>query len=208
MTLKVVGAGLGRTGTNSLKLALEELLGEPCYHMFELTQRPQDAAAWESAIAGEPVDWQELLSEYSATVDWPAAAFWQEIYAANPEAVVLLSSRDSAETWWASMERTIIAALRQAPPDPDRARGRAMVREMMRVRFTPDWHDRDAVIAAYERHNEDVRRQVPAARLIDWRVGEGWEPICAGLGLPVPESPFPHENRTQDFRSSLGLDGN
>lgn len=208
MAIRVVGAGLGRTGTNSLKLALEELLGGPCYHMFELMQRPQDGPAWESAVRDEPVDWKGLLCDYVATVDWPACAFWREIHAANPDSVVLLSTRDSPEAWWASMERTIVPALGQPLPadDPERARGRAMVLEMMRTRFTPDWHDRAAAIAAYERHNEDVRRGVHAGRLIDWRAGDGWEPICAALDLPVPPTPFPHENKTADFRSTLGLD--
>lgn len=208
MALEVIGAGLGRTGTNSLKLALEELLGGRCYHMLELMQRPQDEPAWESAVEGRAVDWDGLMHEYVAAVDWPACAFWRELYAANPEAVVLLSSRDSAQAWWASMERTIIPVLSRAPPagDPELGRHRVMVREMMRTRFTPDWHDRDGAMAAYERHLADVRLAVPAERLIDWRVGDGWGPICAGLNLPVPQTPFPHENRTADFRLSVGLD--
>ncbi len=208
MALRVVGAGLGRTGTNSLKLALEQLLGGRCYHMLELMERPQDGPAWESAVRGDRVDWNRLLREYVATVDWPACAFWREIHATNPDSVVLLSTRDSPEVWWASMEPTIVAVLSQAPADddPEQARRRAMVREMMRVRFTPDWPDRDAAIAAYERHNEDVRRAVPAGRLIDWRPGQGWDPICAALELPLPPTPFPHENKTAEFRTSLGLD--
>jgi Sulfotransferase domain len=206
MALRVVGAGLGRTGTASLKTALEELLDRRCYHMYELMQRPQDGPAWASAVQGEPVDWNALLHEYAATVDWPAAAYWKQIHAWSPEALVLLSSRDSPETWWASMERTIVEALNQQPEDAEQARGREMVREMMRSTFTPEWNDRDAMIAAYERHNEEVRRVVPAGQLIEWKVGDGWEPICAGLEVPVPQNSFPHENTTADFRSSLGLD--
>jgi hypothetical protein len=207
MALRVIGAGLGRTGTNSLKLALEELLGSPCYHMFELLARPSDLSAWERAVRGEPVDWSALLAEYAATVDWPASAFWRELHAANPDALVLLSIRDSPQAWWASMERTIVSVLSQPPPqeDRERVRHRAMVLRMLETRFTPDWQDRDAAIAAYERHNDDVRREVAAERLIEWRAGDGWEPICSALGLPVPQAPFPHENKTADFRASAGL---
>jgi hypothetical protein len=207
MALRVVGAGLGRTGTNSLKVALEQLLDGRCYHMFELADRDWDTPAWQAAVRGQPVDWGGLLGEYVATVDWPAAAFWSEISAANPDAVVLLSTRDSAESWWESMERTILQTLSGAVPaeDPATVRRRAMAVEMLRERFTPHWRERDAAIAAYERHNEAVRRGVPAERLLEWRPRDGWEPICMALGLPVPDAPFPRENTTSAFRARHGL---
>jgi hypothetical protein len=207
MALRVVGAGLGRTGTNSLKVALEQLLGGACYHMFELARRDGDTPAWRAAVRGEAVDWDVLLGGYVASVDWPACAFWSELWEANPEAIVLLSTRDSARTWWQSMERTIVPTIsgEVAPDEPATARRRAMVVEMMRERFTPDWSDRDAAIAAYERHNEHVRETVPAERLIDWQPRDGWEPICRALELPVPGASFPRENTTADFRARLGL---
>jgi len=207
VALRVVGAGLGRTGTNSLKLALERLLGGPCYHMYDLIRRPRDTASWEDAVAGRAVDWTGLLGEYRATVDFPAAVFWREILAANPGAVVLLSSRDSSETWWRSMSKTIVPSLAgEVPPDePDWARRRAMNLEVLRTRLTPDWPDAGAVVAAYERHNAEVRREVPAEQLIDWRPGDGWEPICSALGLEVPEEPFPHENTTADFQARMDV---
>jgi hypothetical protein len=209
MALRVVGAGVGRTGTNSLKVALEQLLEGRCYHMFELFGRVQDLPVWEAAVRGRPVDWDGLLHEYAASVDWPAVAFWRELYAANPKALVLLSTRDSAQTWWESMERTIVPTLSRPVPaeEPDAVRGMAMVLEMFQRRFTPAWGDRDAAMAAYERHNEDVRRTVPRERLIEWQPGDGWEPICAALELPVPQAPFPHENTTTDFRATLAAVG-
>ena len=208
MTLEVVGAGLGRTGTNSLKLALEELLGGPCYHMYELMQRPGDMPAWEAAVTGSPVDWAGLFAGYRAAVDWPAASFWQEIWEASPGAVVLLSSRDSAQAWWASMEQTIVRALsEEVPPDePEWARRRAMNLAVMARRFTPGWAEPTTAMAAYEHHNATVRSIVPAERLIDWRPGDGWGPICARLALEVPAGSFPHENRTADFRANLEIE--
>src|SRR5438445_13745946 len=86
MTLRVVGASLGRTGTHSLKIALEQLLGAPCYHMLEVIAHPEYARDWKRAIDGEPVDWEVVMDGYAAAVDWPAAAFWRELAAANPEA--------------------------------------------------------------------------------------------------------------------------
>jgi hypothetical protein len=208
MALTIVGAGLGRTGTASLKAALERLLGAPCYHMWELVEHPEGLDGWERALAGEAVDWGALLGGYAATVDWPAASFWREILAANPGALVLLSTRESPERWWASMERTVVQSLgTPVPPDrPDWARRRALTTTMMRSRFTAAWPDRHAAIAAYEEHNEAVRREVPPARLIDWRPGDGWEPICAALGIAVPSQEFPHENDTASFRRRMDVD--
>ena len=207
MALEVVGAGLGRTGTASLKLALEQLLERPCYHMSEAIERPQDTAVWRSALRGEPVDWNGFLAVYAATVDWPACAFWRPLLVANPEAVVLLSSRESAEAWWRSMERTIVATLSAPVPEDDRdwQERRAMTMTMIE-RFDPDWRRAESAIAAYEAHNEAVRAEVPAERLIDWQPGAGWEPICSALRLPVPDTPFPHTNTTADFRGSQEID--
>jgi hypothetical protein len=207
MALRVVGAGLGRTGTNSLKLALERLLQGPCYHMFELAARDQDLPVWQSAVRGEPVDWDALMRGYVASVDWPAAAFWRELLAANGDALVLLSTRDSAETWWESMQATIVPTLRQpvSSGEAQAARRRKFVIEMMERRFTAGWQDRDAATDAYERHNEQVRKAVAPGQLLEWQPGDGWEPICAALDLPVPPAPFPHENTTAAFREAQGL---
>jgi hypothetical protein len=209
MALRVIGAGLGRTGTNSLKLALEQLLGSRCYHMYELRRRAADLPAWEDALAGRPVDWHAHLDGFAATVDWPAAAFWRELEGANPRALVLLSTRESPAVWWSSMERTIVPALARPLPadDPDLARQRALTRAILSERLTPDWPQREPAIAAYQRHNEEVRRDVAPERLLEWQPGDGWEPLCAALSLPVPDQPFPHENTTADFRALVGLDG-
>jgi hypothetical protein len=207
MTLRVVGAGLGRTGTASLKLALEVLLNGRCYHMLEAFERPQDTAVWHAAVRGEPVDWSAFLYEYTASVDWPACAFWRELSEANPDALILLSTRNSATAWWASMERTIVPTLKRPVPSDQyaMARHRQMVCELLERHFTPDWSAPATAMAAYERHNDDVRRTAAGGRLIEWHPGDGWDPICAGLGVPVPDEPFPHENTTADFRSRQGF---
>ena len=202
--LKVVGAGLGRTGTSSLKTALERLLGGPCYHMFELLGRPDDTVHWERAAAGEPISWEWLRQDYLATLDFPAAMFWRELLVDSPEAVVLLSTRESAQVWWASFQRTILQSMSgEVPGDrPDWARRREMNLSVL-ARLTPGWRNEADAIDAYERHNEEVRRTVPSDRLIDWQPGDGWEPLCARLGMTVPEEPFPHENTSADFRARI-----
>jgi hypothetical protein len=207
--LRIVGAGLGRTGTHSLKVAFENLLGGPCYHMLEVLGRPDQAAAWDGAARGEEPDWAEFLAGYVATVDWPAAAFWPELTAAAPEAIVVLSVRDDAGAWWKSASETIFAVLaRGAPPDdPGAVAELAMITEVIDRRFTPGWRDRETAIAAYEAHNAEVRASVPPGRLVEWRPGDGWEPLCGALGVTVPSDPFPHVNTTAEFRAMTGLDG-
>lgn len=208
MSLRVVGAGLGRTGTHSLKLAFEQLLGGPCYHMLEVINRPDQAAVWAGAARGEEPEWNEFLAEYVATVDWPAASFWRQLSDAAPEAVVVLSVRDDSVAWWKSASETIFAVLaRGAPPDdPGAVAELAMINTVLDRRFTSGWQNRETAIAAYEAHNTEVRASVPPGRLVEWRPGDGWEPLCAALGVTVPSEPFPHVNTTSEFRALTGLD--
>jgi hypothetical protein len=208
MDLRVVGAGLGRTGTHSLKVAFEQLLGGPCYHMLEVLGRPDQRDTWAAATRGERVDWPTFLAPYRATVDWPAAAFWREIGEAAPQAVVVLSVRDS-DVWWKSASETIFAVLARgvAPDDPSGLEELEMIRALIEQRFTPNWPDREGAIAAYEAHNALVRAEVPRDRLVEWRPGDGWGPLCAALEMEEPSEPFPHLNTTSEFRAMTGLDG-
>ncbi len=202
MELKVIGAGVGRTGTHSLKLALEQLLGGRCHHMLEIIADPPQATGWTEAIEGRDVDWQLVLDGYVAQVDWPGASFWRELSEANPGALVLLSTRDP-ESWYRSASNTIFA-FEEAPPGLEDWFGTAMPR-LFAERFSAERENRAAMIAAYEAHNAAVRDGVPAERLLEWTVSEGWEPICARLGVPVPDEPFPLTNTTADTRELLGL---
>jgi hypothetical protein len=200
--MRVVGAGLGRTGTLSLKTALEHLLGGPCYHMLEVFGHPEHVAMWHAAIRGEDVDWDNLFDGYEAAVDWPEAGHWREISDHFPDAVVLLSTRDS-DGWWRSANNTIFEAFR-ATQKGEPNEWTAMATDMFK-RFSPDFLDRDKAIAAYEAHNNAVRQSVPADRLVEWHPGDGWQPLCIGLGLPVPEMDFPHVNTTEEFRNHMGV---
>jgi hypothetical protein len=206
MTLRVVGAGLGRTGTHSLKVALEQLLGAPCYHMLEVLQHPESVSLWQDAVDEKPVDWNALMNGYVAAVDWPVVAFWPELADTFPDAIVLLSTRSSAEAWWKSANETIFEVTRRGRPDDPRMQAQLHMIEGLFSRFTPEWNDGEAARRAYDEHNAHVRATVPATRLVDWQPGDGWAPICRALELPVPEQPFPHVNTTDEFRAMVGLD--
>lgn len=204
MPLKVVGAGVGRTGTASLKAALERLLEGRCHHMFEIMSDPAaQVPGWTDAIEGREVDWQRLLDGYVAQVDWPGASFWPELCAANPDALVLLSTRDPQE-WYRSASNTIFNVFRTPPPGME---GWAQtLARMFADRFCAELESPAAMMQAFERHNAAVRAAIPAERLLEWTPGDGWEPICRRLGLSVPEEPFPLTNTTNETRAVLGME--
>jgi hypothetical protein len=207
MALRIVGAGLGRTGTHSLKLALEQLLGGPCYHMAEvLGQHPEHMPIWTAALGGADVDWDALFDGYVATVDWPACSTWEPILAANPGALVLLSTRASTDEWYRSAHRTIFEAMRAGGDAGEASPFRAMT-DAMGEAFGASWDDEAALRAAYERHNDHVRATAPPDRLVEWQPADGWAPLCAALGVAEPDEPFPVSNTTADFRTMFGLDG-
>src|SRR5438309_3110581 len=202
MSLQVVGAGVGRTGTHSLKLALEQLLGGPCHHMVEILGNPEQMPGWIDAIEGRPVDWSQLLDGYRSIVDWPGGSFWRELLDANPDALVLLSVRDP-DDWYRSASNTIFQTFDNMPPEMSPWMN--SVRTLLRDRFSDQFDDKGAMIAAFERHNDSVRRDAPPAQLLEWEPGDGWEPICERLSVPVPAEPFPVTNTTDEFRTMVGM---
>ena len=204
--LQVIGAGLGRTGTTSLRQGLEDLLAAPCYHMDAVSTRPQDPTVWADAYEGRMPDWDRFFSGYAASVDWPSAPFWPELAAAFPDAVILLSVRD-VDGWWASVSSTIFPAMADAyfSPQANHDNWTRMGRGMMSA-FCADWRDEEAAKAAVLEYNEEVRRSAPAGRLVEWRASDGWGPLCQALGVSVPERPFPHLNTTAEPRRDLGLE--
>jgi hypothetical protein len=199
MNLRVIGAGLPRTGTHSQQTALEYLLDGRCYHMREIPGHPFDLGeGWSHLLAGDTGVLDEILQGYIATVDWPASMFWRELSQSNPEALILLSVRDNALTWWESIEATILPVARLALA-PGWAEGRGLLDLLERFTGTKEWDHPETLMAAYERHNSEVRRDAPPNRFLEWRASEGWEPLCRALRLPAPHIPFPWTNRRSEW---------
>lgn len=194
--LKVIGAGLPRTATHTLKTVLPRLTGGPCYHMSTVGDRDEDVYAWEAALDGNEPDWREFFAGHTAAVDHPASAFWPELASAFPDAIIVLSTRTDVQTWWRSADTTILERLRQVDPEDVWWR---MGAGTWRRTVHPDWDDPVANAAAYERWNDNVRRKAPPERLLEWQAAQGWEPLCTALGLPVPDEPFPVTNSALEW---------
>ena len=203
MTLSVIGAGFGRTGTLSLKFALEKLGYDKCYHMMELRHHPDHQALWSAAHLGEPMNWDALFEGYQATVDWPSCNLWESLADNYPEAKVILSLRDP-EKWYDSVMNTIYASSseRLHSADPvNQASGQWAMDIIWNRLFDGRMEDRQHVIDAFNRHNDAVIQKVPASRLLVFEATHGWQGLCPFLDKPIPEDPYPRVNSTEDFRS-------
>ena len=199
MPLKVVGAGLGRTGTASLKVALEELGVGPCYHMGEVMRNPHHIDHWIDAADGKP-EWDRFLGDYGATVDYPACTFWRELAAFYPHAKILLSVR-SATSWFESVNATIMS-----PGLNEFLKGSPFGELSKRTIWDTLDHrmgDREFMVNYFERRNEEIRKEVSADRLLVYEVMQGWEPLCDFLGTDVPDKPFPRVNTRDETRQMI-----
>jgi Sulfotransferase domain len=211
--MKLIGAGFGRTGTMSLKAALERIGYGPTFHMIDLIRDPAPLPYWGAAVAGEPVDWEAAFAGWESTVDWPGCSFWEDYVELWPDAPVLLSVRDP-DAWYDSCLKSIYTAKEMAlrgeleggseePPSP----------EVMQTisgliwdgTFEGRFVDRDFAIGVFNAHNEAVKARVPEDRLIVWEPGGGWGPLCEPLGVEAPDEPFPHLNDTASFRAMFGM---
>lgn len=214
--MKLIGAGYGRAGTMSLKGAVETLGVAPCLHMIDLLRNPDLAQRWLPLADNDPVDWEEVFAGFESTVDWPGCVYYNELMEVFPEAKVLLNHRDF-EGWHKSMLNTVYAIrkLKMAGQDTPYEGTEAAVspttwQVIGKTVWEPyagvDFEDPVAVRPIYDAYFEQVRADVPAEKLLDYRLGDGWEPLCEFLGVPVPDEPFPHHNDTPFFRQMTGLD--
>jgi hypothetical protein len=193
VALKIVGSGLGRTGTKSLQSALNILGVGPCHHMVEVFANPQSTCLWIEAAAGRP-DWDAIFAGYGAMVDYPGAHYWRQLAAHYPDAKVLHSIRD-ADEWFDSTQATIFA------PDGPTTRPGPMAEFFASFmgKFRAQMHDRAFMTAYFRRHTEEVIRTIPPERLLVYETGQGWEPLCRFLAVPVPGTPYPNENSRAEF---------
>ncbi len=206
MALKVVGAGFGRTGTLSLKNALEKLGLGPCYHMMEVFPRPEHVAMWHRLAFENSMDWDLLFRDFQATVDWPSARWWREIAAHFPDAKVLLSVRDP-ESWYKSMIDTIYQPMKwpvpEGVPEIVRLQNEMVRKAILTETFDNRFEDKAHAIEVFNRHTQEVRDTIDPARLLVFDVKEGWAPLCRFLEVPIPDEPFPRLNDTASTQAII-----
>lgn len=201
--LQIIGSGFGRTGTVSLKVALEMLGFGPCYHMSEVFQNPAHVSLWQAAADGTLGDWSAIFADYRAAIDWPAAAFWKELLAVYPDARVIHTERPE-DPWYRSFANTIQPALAAEKPHTPPGWFDMVTAAVSRRSLGGRPHDEATVRAAYARNNTEVRAAVPAERLLVLDPSAGWEPLCAFLAVDVPDVPYPLLNTTEEFKTRFG----
>lgn len=197
MALSIIGAGFGRTGTDSMRTALDILGLGPCHHMKAVMESDEQLAMWRTVANGETPDWERIFDGFGACVDWPSAFYWRELSAHYPDAKVLLTMRDS-ENWYHSMSKTICRVVATST-DPESLGVNLIDRQVFGGRI----QDRDHAIAVYERSIDEVISTVPPDRLLIHNLGDGWEPLCEFTGKPVPDVPYPRSNSAQEFTARM-----
>jgi len=200
--MKVIGAGFGRTGTTSLKVALQRLGFGPCLHMIDLLSgNPELADTFREAYDGKPTDWETALEGWESCVDWPGCSFYQRFIELWPNAPVILNVRDP-EGWYKSTYNTIYQAAMVIPQTPEQL-ARPAARMLRRIVWEGDlqgkFENKQAAIEIFEAWNEKAKATVPKERLLVFDVLDGWQPLCDFLGVDAPDEPFPHKNDTQSF---------
>ena len=196
MSLSVIGAGFGRTGTLSMKSALELLGFGPCHHMVEVNASPVQRDQWRAIAAGDHADWDSVFSGYHSCVDWPAAFYWKALSVHYPQAKIILTTR-SSQSWYESIRKTIFASVGRSK-DPD-SLGVKLIAQTI---FSGKLHDERNAIELYEKNIAEVKASFDSDRLLVYRLGDGWQPLCRFLERPVPDAPYPRTNSSSDFNQS------
>ena len=204
--LRVIGAGFGRTGTMSLKFALETLGFGRCYHFTEML-KSRHGRRWLEISEGAAPDWDSLFAGYQSTTDWPAASFYRELADAYPDSKVILTVRDP-DDWYRSVTTTIYRLRSLLPAWMPGASTLCRLTDnvVWRGEFDGKIENREHAIARFEAHNAEVRRSIPEDRLLVFNVREGWEPLCGFLQAPVPDGiDFPFVNDARSIGRAIRL---
>jgi hypothetical protein len=199
MTMHIIGTGVGRTGTYSLKLAINQLGLGSCHHMDEvLHNMPAQVPLWSAAVSGQ-ADWSKIYDGYESAVDWPTACFFRELLAEFPKAKFVLTLRDP-ERWADSFNATIYKLLGSAKQAPQEMQAwLAMASKVIAKTGFPSGLERDQLVEAFNSHNEAVKQTIPAGQLLVFDVRQGWGPLCDFLNVPEPGGDFPRTNHREEF---------
>lgn len=218
MPLHVIGGGCGRTGTTSLKAALEILYGGECHHMDTIKaghfdQCPVFEKFWEQQQAGGPVEFGNFYEDYTAAIDFPSSFFYKELLEKYPNAKVVLTVRDSNK-WYKSTLDTLYYSKQKLFHLWITKFGNMLLFKSMLMKLIWNGHyegkfeDKEFAIQRYEKWNEEVKATIPADKLLVFEVAQGWEPLCKFLGKPIPDVPFPNVNDSKSFIEEIDFAAN
>jgi hypothetical protein len=199
MAINIIGVGVGRTGTYSLRLGINQLGFGPCHHMEEVLKNMDvQVSLWSEAVKGN-ANWDAIYDGYNSAVDWPTAGFYRELIKKYPTAKFILTER-SPESWAESFGSTIYKLVEGRNEAPEKMhKWLNMVNEVLTKTGFPDGLDKDGLIKGFIAHGKAVREVIPEEQLLVFQVKEGWEPLCNFLNVSVPKDPFPRTNNREEF---------
>jgi hypothetical protein len=199
MAISIIGAGVGRTGTYSLRLAINQLGFGPCHHMEEVLKNMDvQVPLWSEALKGN-TNWSSIYKGFKSAVDWPTAGFFRELIKEYPTAKFILTERNP-ENWADSFGSTIYKLIEGKDKAPEKMHDWLnMANEVITKTGFPLGLDREGLINGFTAHNKAVREIIPEEQLLVFQVKEGWEPLCKFLNVPVPDEPFPRTNNREEF---------
>lgn len=217
MSIKIIGAGFPRTGTNSLKRSLEMLGYEKTYHFKDLMNVPTNLPYWQELQATGNMKWDEIYDGYQASVDFPCYPWYKEHMARYPDAKVIMTVR-SFESWYESMRKTIYVSGPQTPIAKISLLSKMLFSARLRnlfkcikfvknflfnIQFEGKFDDKEFVRSVWEKHIAEVKAHVPSDKLLVFEVKDGWKPLCEFLGVPEPPEPLPHLNKKENFKQMI-----
>jgi len=217
MAIKIIGAGFPRTGTMTLKTALEILGFNKTYHYKDLIADSKKLRFWLELENTGQTDFDALFKGFEATVDFPGYPYYKILLKKYPDAKVILTKRDF-EKWYESTYKTIWKSARK--PIIDRLKLfirklfnknlraifkciKFMRRVYLKDQFNNNFSSKAHAKNIFFKHIEEVITYVPKKQLLVYDVSEGWEPLCHFLEIPIPNQAFPHLNKKEHFHEMV-----
>jgi len=210
MALKVIGTGLPRTGTASLKGALQLLGYQQTYHMDNLLNNPSQVHYWVELFDTGSTDYDALFEGFAASTDFPGFFAYKALLKQYPDSKFILTTRDP-DIWYESIKNTVYQAVtaffqKDTPTDSmRRVEGvfQLLDRYLFGQFFKGTFLDKEKTLSLVNAYLDEINAIIPADKMLIYEISEGWQPLCDFLELRVPEIEFPYKNKREDFNTMI-----